>query len=430
MKTLFIDCGMGASGDMLTAALLELIPDREAFIKRMNSIGIPGVEVKMESCVKCGITGTHVTVTVNGEEETETLHEHHHSHEHNHDHEHEQHHHDHHDHDHEQHHHDHHDHDHDHEHEHHHHSGIHDIMHIVNELAIPQQVKENVMAVYKLIAEAESKVHGVPVTDIHFHEVGTMDAIADITAVCLLMDMLRPGRIIVSPVHVGSGRVRCAHGVLPVPAPATAHILRGIPIYGGSIEGELCTPTGAALLKHFATAFGDMPVMRTEVIGYGMGAKDFAVANCVRAMLGEIEDERDTVYELSCNIDDMTAEEMGFAAERLFEVGALDVFTAPICMKKGRPGMLLHVLCRDEQRSEIINAIFRHTSTIGIRETKRDRYVLTRRTETVKTQYGEVRRKVSFGYGADRCKYEYEDIARIARENDMSIRDVIDTLNR
>ena len=167
MKTLFIDCGMGASGDMLTAALLELIPDRDAFIKRMNSIGIPGVEVKMESCVKCGITGTHVTVTVNGEEETETLHEHHHGHEHNHDH------------DHEQHHHDHHDHDHDHEHEHHHHSGIHDIMHIVNELAIPQQVKENVMAVYKLIAEAESKVHGVPVTDIHFHEVGTMDAIAD-----------------------------------------------------------------------------------------------------------------------------------------------------------------------------------------------------------------------------------------------------------
>ena len=238
MKTLYLDCNMGAAGDMLSAALLELLPpeERPAFIDELNALGIPGVEFTARPSVKCGITGTHMEVSVNGHTEGE---EHHHEHEH-------------------------HEHEHHHEHGHthgHHHSGMHDIEHIVSgHLNVSEKVKSDVLAVYGLIAQAESHAHGVPVTEIHFHEVGAMDAVADVTAVCLL---------------------------LPVPAPATAHILTGVPIYGGEIEGELCTPTGAALLKHFATKFGGMPIMTLLQVGYGMGSKDFEAANCVRAMLGE-----------------------------------------------------------------------------------------------------------------------------------------------
>ncbi len=293
------------------------------------------------------------------------------------------------------------------------------------------------MNVYSLIAEAESSAHGVTVDQIHFHEVGTMDAVADITAVCLLMNEIAPDQVVASPVHVGSGQVRCAHGILPVPAPATAFILRGIPSYGGEVKGELCTPTGAALLKYFVDRFGDMPVMSVQAIGYGMGTKDFTTINCVRAMLGETAGEdrpagepapaqsgsdapRD-VAELSCNVDDMTGEEIGFAAEKLFEGGALDVFTIPIGMKKGRPGTLIRVLCRQQDKEDIIRLLFRHTSTIGIRETLIRRYVLDRKVETVDTQYGPVRRKMSTGYGVTRVKYEHEDLARIAAEQGISL---------
>ena len=252
MKTIYLDCGMGAAGDMLTAALLELLTDdqRSEFMERINSLGIPGVRFETRPSVKCGITGTHVSVLVDGTEESEEMfmhhhHDHEHDHKHAHDHEHG------HDHDHDFGH----DHDHGHDHSHtHSHSGLHDIEHIVRgHLDLPENVKDDVMAVYSLIGEAESHVHGVDMDQIHFHEVGTMDAVADVTAVCLLMDILSPQQVICSPVHVGSGKVRCAHGLLPVPAPATAYILRDVPIYGGRIQGELCTPTGAALLRHFVT---------------------------------------------------------------------------------------------------------------------------------------------------------------------------------
>ena len=449
MKTIYIDCSMGAAGDMLTAALIELLPDQDKFLDKLNSLNIPGVRYEKEPSVKCGITGTHMSVKINGQEEDEYYehhshdhdhghshdHEHPHDHEHSHDHEHE-HHHDHdHEHDHEhphnhEHSHDHehphnHEHSHDHEHGHsHHHSGLHDIEHILSHTNIPERVKEDVLSVYKLIGEAESDAHGVPVDQIHFHEVGTMDAIADITAVCMLMNELSPDQVVVSPVHVGSGQVKCAHGVLPVPAPATAFILRDVPIYGGKIKGELCTPTGAALLKHFATKFGDMPVMKTEAIGYGMGKKDFEAANCVRVMMGQTEDKADTVYELSCNVDDMTAEEISFAMDRLFEAGAIEVYTTAIGMKKSRPGILIKAMCRENNREKIAETMFKHTSTIGIRESKADRYVLKRSISELDTPYGKVRVKNSEGYGVKRAKYEYEDLSRIAREKGMSIDEV------
>lgn len=401
MRTLYLDCGMGAAGDMLTAALLELIPDRKAFLDELNSLGIPGVTVTSGDSVKCGICGTHITVRVNGEEESEEMHGHSHGHSHEHSH----------------------------EHEHtHHHSGMHEIEHITESLPVSDKVKKDIMSVYSLIAEAESHAHGVPVTEIHFHEVGTMDAVADVTAVCMLMERLSPDRVVVSPVHVGSGHVKCAHGILPVPAPAAAYILRDVPIYGGGIKGELCTPTGAALLKYFATEFGDMPVMKTSAIGYGMGKKDFPAANCVRALFGETGDGGDTVVELFCNLDDMTAEAVAFAEERLFEAGALDVYTVPVQMKKSRPGILLAVMCGEKDRDEILALIFRHTTTLGVRESISRRHTLSRTCETLATEFGDVRKKVSCGYGTAKEKYEYEDLARIARERNMSIAEVTELI--
>ena len=301
---------------------------------------------------------------------------------------------------------------------------MHDIEHIVHSLPVSDKVKQDILAVYGLIAEAESCAHGVPVSEIHFHEVGTMDAVADVAAVCLLMDRIAPDQAIASPVHVGSGQVKCAHGVLPVPAPATAYILRDVPIYGGGIKGELCTPTGAALLKHFVTRFGDMPVMKTGAIGYGMGKKDFPAANCVRVLLGETENAGDTITELSCNVDDMTGEAVGFAMDALFAAGALEVYTVPIGMKKSRPGTLLCVMCRESDKEEMVKQIFKHTTTIGIRENVYKRYTLERSVETVQTRYGEIRKKISRGYGVTREKYEYEDLARAAREHDISVSQV------
>ena len=206
MKTLYLDCAMGAAGDMLTAALLELMPDREEALAELNAIGIPDVVYGCESVLRCGIRGTHMSVKIHGVEESETMHDHHHDHDHDHAHHH------------------------DHAHGHHHHTGLHGIAHIVEDhLNLPEAVKEDVLAVYGMIAEAESHAHGVPVTDIHFHEVGTMDALADISAVCLLLHKLAPEQILASPVCMGSGQVRCAHGILPVPPPPRPTCCRASP---------------------------------------------------------------------------------------------------------------------------------------------------------------------------------------------------------
>lgn len=423
MRTLYVECNMGAAGDMLAAALLELHPDREDFLHRLNSLGLSGVQVTAREAVKCGITGTHVEVTVHGQEEHSHDIAHGHTHTH-HTHEHPQghlHSHDGHSHSHT---HGHHDHEGGHS---HHHAGMKDIEHIISHLDLPEEVRADVLAVYGLIAQAESRAHGVPVNQIHFHEVGTMDAVADITAVCMLIHELKLDQVICSPIHVGSGQVRCAHGILPVPAPATADILREVPTYGGQVQGELCTPTGAALLKHFAQAFGPAPVMKVKQIGYGMGTKDFESMNGVRVMLGDTQEgTEEQIAELSCNVDDMTPEAVAFAAETLLEAGALDVFTTPIGMKKSRPGILLTCLCRLEDREKLIGLLFAHTTTLGVRETLCGRYTLRRETGRIDTQYGPVSIKRSQGWGVTREKAEYGDLARIAREQGLSLEKVKD----
>lgn len=299
-----------------------------------------------------------------------------------------------------------------------------DIEECIRGLDLSPAVREHVLAVYRLIAEAESHVHGVPVTEIHFHEVGTMDAVADVAGVCMLMEELAPEAVIASPVCTGFGQVRCAHGVLPVPAPAAAWLLRGIPVYGGSIEGELCTPTGAALLRHFVTEFAAMPVMSVQRIGYGMGRKDFPSANCVRAMLGESSQPMEDILELRCNLDDMTPESMGFVTEQLMQEGALDVYIVPVQMKKNRPGWVLNCMCRQEDKERFLELIFRHTTTLGIREYICRRYGLKRETVKKETPWGSVRVKRSCGYGVSREKTEYEDLARIARERGLTLEQV------
>lgn len=417
MKTLYLECAMGAAGDMLMAALLELIPNKQAFLDKMNALGIPGVQVEAEKAIKCGITGTHMKVTVHGqEEESQDAHGHHHEHEHAHEH-------DHHDHEDEHTHHHHHEEDQDHHH-HHHHASLATIEGIINGLAVSDKVKADAKSVYALIADAESQVHGHPVSEIHFHEVGAMDAVADVVGVCLLIEEIRPEKICASPVHTGCGHVHCMHGILPVPAPATALILNGIPTYGGQVQGELCTPTGAALLKHFVSQFGDRPVMTAEAIGYGMGKKDFERANCLRAFLGESEETLEQIVKLECNLDDMTGEDIGFAMDQLLKAGAKDVYTQALGMKKSRPGVLLSVICLPDDADSLAAVMMKHTTTLGIRRQIMSRYFLSRSIETEETPYGPVRFKTASGMGVQRRKAEYEDLIRLAEQHHLSLNDL------
>ena len=421
MKTLYLECGMGAAGDMLTAALIDLFKEPDQIIDKLNRIGIPKVKYVIEDSEKCGIKGMHVRVLVDGIEEApadmdETF-----AHKEMNDHIHDKH-----------------VHDHQPGHPAHHHSSMHDIENIIQGLDVNDNVKKNAVEVYKLIAEAESNVHGKTVDEIHFHEVGSLDAVADVVAVCYLIDGLNPDNIIASPVRVGYGHVHCAHGILPVPAPATALILQKMPVYAGELEGEFCTPTGAALLKHFVKEYGNMPVMSIENTGYGMGSKNFPIANCLRAYIGEnahsdgmYEKDKihDRIIELRCNLDDMAPEDIAYATELLMDEGACDVYTLNIQMKKNRPGIMLCCMCKQNEKEKFAGLIFKHTSTIGIREYECNRYILKRENIVIDTGYGKVQAKKSEGYGTKRIKAEYEDIARIAKETGLPISEVRKKIN-
>ena len=399
MKTLYLECGMGAAGDMLMAALYELLSEgqKKTFLDAMNALGLSGVEVVPVPARTGGIAGTRMKVTVQGHEE----HEHHHGHD-EHDHHH-------------------------HEHEHHHHATPGHIGEVIDGLSLPEEVKKQARSVYDAIAQAEAQAHGCEVGDVHFHEVGALDAVADVAGVCYAMHLLAPDVVCASPVHVGSGTVRCAHGIMPVPAPATANLLRGVPTYGGTVQGELCTPTGAALLKTFVRSFGPMPVMETEQIGYGVGTKEFEQANCVRAFWGEgREGANGEIAELVCNIDDMTPEALSFACARLLGLGALDVYTTPGTMKKGRPGWELTVLCAPEREGEMVRQIFAQTTTNGLRVRRCGKYFLAPGAGQVRTQWGPVGVKLAQGYGVTHVKPEFEDAAALARAHGLPYSAVVE----
>lgn len=407
MKTLYLDCSMGAAGDMMTAALLSLHPDPAAFVRGLNALGLPGVVTRYKLLSKDGLIGAQVSVTVSGEEElpdsaSERHRRHHHHGEED-------------------------------EsgeswHHRHHHRRLPDVELILSALPISRQVRKDALAVYRMIANAESEAHGEPVEQIHFHELGELDAITDVLSVCLLMEALAPERVLASPIEVGGGTVRCAHGELPVPAPATAALLRGLPVSSGAANTELCTPTGAALLRYFVQDFGPQPTLRHKRVGLGLGKKELSRPNVLRASLGEEQQASDRLCELRCNLDDMSGEALGFAQEQLLEAGALDVWTQAIGMKKGRPGVMLCVLCAEEQREELVELVFQHTTTLGVRILPCERCVLNRRVEQRETPLGPVRMKIAEGFGVRREKPEYEDLARIAREKGMRLQEVAEAV--
>lgn len=381
MKLLYMECGMGVAGDMLMAALMGNLNDKSAFLDKLNSLGIPGVEVRYEKAVTHGIEGGRIFVEINGH--TEESH-------------------------------------------HHHHPSYIDVRSLISQLPLDDKVKSDALAVYYSIAEAEAAVHGTSVEQVHFHEVGALDAVADVVGCCMLIHELNVDRIYASSLRVGSGTVRCAHGVLPVPAPATANLLRGIPIFGGEIKGEMCTPTGAALVAHFASEYKDLPQMITESVGYGIGGRDFGVASCVRTFVGKSSSAAD-VTEICCNLDDMTPEAIGYAMEVLFKEGALDVYTIPIGMKKNRSGVLFTCLCDSNDEEKFSELILRHTTTIGVRQKQYRRRILDRELRTVNTSLGNVRVKYCPSYG--KMKPEYDDIVRIAHEKNMTFETVKSTIS-
>lgn len=410
VRTLYIECKMGAAGDMLAAALYELLDEQKKaeFIGQMNAMFGPDIQVCALKKQMAGVLGTHMQVQIFGYEELEhsdrvphSDHDHHSDHTH---------------------------------HNNHNHRSYAAITEQIKTLPLAPEVREHACEIYRLIGEAEAKVHGTSIEQIHFHEVGSLDALADVTAVCLLMSFLAPEQIIVSPIHVGNGTVRCTHGILPVPAPATVELLAGIPFYTGSVDTELCTPTGAAILRHFATGFGAMPTMTLTGTGYGMGTKELPMLNAVRAFLGEAggptagDSDSDRILDISCNLDDMTGEALGYAMEQLLSAGALDVFYTPIQMKKNRPGILLHCFCEPDRQEDFIRLILKHTTTRGVRYQLLDRKKLTSRFETVESFCGPVTRKVSEGYGITKAKYEYEDLKRIAGEQGLSLQELTEFL--
>lgn len=395
MKTLYLECAMGAAGDMLMGALYELYPEKEKFLADMNVL-LPGVVLKAEPVQRQGIAGTHMRVLIHGQEEG---HDHPHDHGHHHHHEH-----------------------------HHEHHSLTDIQAMIDSFSLPEEVRAKAKETYARIAQAESAAHGVDVGEVHFHEVGALDAVVDVTGVCYLLYLLSPEAVCASTVTVGSGTVHTAHGLLPVPAPATARLLTGVPMTAGEIAAELCTPTGAALLRTFAESFGPMPDGTMLGCGHGCGTKDFPRANCLRAFLldtaGTAEGPNDRVTELKANIDDMTGEALGFAMERLLEAGALDVSYTPVYMKKDRPGVLLTCLCRPADADRLAREMLRHTSTFGVRRTDCARYAMTVSVEAVETPYGPIPRKTGTGYGLTKSKPEYAAMAEAAKAKDVPLTEV------
>ncbi|MCF0140877.1 MAG: nickel pincer cofactor biosynthesis protein LarC [Mogibacterium sp.] len=454
MKTIYLDCSRGAAGDMLTAALFGLLPDEEkrAALDEMNAFGIPNTVYRPRKHNKMGIKTIQMTVLIDGEEESEMIYTQKHAAKHSRD-----------------------------------YRTLRDVANIIAKLNASETARINAFKVYALLASAESKAHGVPVGEVHFHEVGSLDAIADIMGFCYLVEKLEAKKIVVSPIGVGCGTVECAHGVLSVPTPATAALLKGVPICNTNRKGEMCTPTGAAIIRFFANEYGKAPAMEVKSIAYSSGKRDYDWPNIVRALIGETEDpvveeepvaveepvaeepapeavaavaavetpeaenpeveaeteepeetapETETaeeapagiienIFEYSCNLDDMTAEAIGFAIERLFDAGALDVYTTPIGMKKSRLGIMVSALCREEEREAIRDTFFRHTTTLGLREQEIKRYALERRIEYRSTPFGDVRLKKAEGFGVSKEKFEYEDIAAIAKKTGLGLDEVV-----
>jgi len=379
MKIAYFDCFSGISGNMILGALLDAGLELSALEEALSGLGVSGYRIVARKVRKRHITGTLVEVEIR-EKGVER------------------------------------------------HLG--DVLDIIERSDLPEDIKGNCRSIFTRLAEAEARVHGLGVDDIHFHEVGALDAIVDVVGSVAGLRLLGVERVYASPVHVGHGTVECAHGLLPVPAPATLELLRGVPIYGRDVGAELVTPTGAAILTTLAQGFGAAPSIRVERVGYGAGSRDLPFPNLLRVSIGPTaegmgEYEEDIVTLIETNIDDMNPQLYEHVMGRLFAAGALDVFLTPIQMKRGRPGIQFSVLVGEEHLADVLDVLFTETTTIGVRACPMRRWKLARERVVVETRYGPVWVKVARrGKAVLNVAPEYRDCQRIASERGVPLKEV------
>ncbi len=393
-RILYFDCRSGISGDMTVGALLDLGINREALLEQLDHLDLEGASIQIDKKSTFGITATDFKVAMSDSETPQSR------------------------------------------------RTFSDIKQLIDSSGLESQVKQLSKQIFQSIAEAESKVHGVTIEEIHFHEVGAIDSIVDIVGTSICLSLLKVDGIFASPLHLGRGFVECDHGTLPVPAPATVEILRGVPVYSTGIEGELVTPTGAAIIKNVAQDFINLPPMVVETIGYGQGKKDYGIPNLLRVFLGRVSDTEHVVSDingmsigqeeiilLETNIDDLSPEIYSYLLPKLLERGALDVFLTNIIMKKGRPGVMLSVLCNKDCKTELEELIFTETTTLGIRSQTLQRQYLERKIVTLDSRFGRIRVKAAYK-GEERVwvKPEYEECKKLAEEHGLPLHEVYEQL--
>jgi len=383
MKVLYYDCFSGISGDMNLGAMIDLGIDLSFLRGELGKLNLRGWDLYAEKAQRHGITGTKVTVN-------QTVHEHAHRH-------------------------------------------LSDIEKIIQGSSLAEDVKQLSMKIFMKIATAEAAVHGINIEEVHFHEVGAIDSIIDITGAAICFTALKVGAVYVSEVELGSGFVKCDHGMLPVPAPATAEIIKGLPVRTGGVDFEATTPTGAAILSALGTEFGTVPHMKIEKTAYGIGHKDHpSIPNLLRVYLGEISEKKDTGHKailMESNIDDMNPEFYDHISERLFKAGASDVYCSQIIMKKGRPGVILNVIAEQGLEEIVKEIIFTESTTLGIRTFDFRKDTLAREFGKLNTEYGEVTVKRSFFKGKEvSVKPEYEECRKIASERNIPVKEVYNNI--
>ncbi len=380
-RTLYLDCFAGASGDMFIGALIDCGLDFDLLKSELEKLKVTGYELSLTRVDRSGISASKFDVHLHGH--------------------------------------------------HHHHRALSEIKQMIASSSFSDRIKGRAQKIFQRIGEAEAKIHNIPVESVHFHEVGAIDSIVDVVGACIGLDTLNIEKIFSSALHVGSGTFQCAHGTYPVPGPATAELLRGVPIYSKEIEGELVTPTGAAIISTMASGYGPMPMMKIERIGYGAGTRTYPkFPNVLRAVIGELEEDADhtptTINVIEANIDDLSPQVFGHLMEKVLAAGALDIFYTPVQMKKNRPGVLLTLLCKPEDRERMCEIVFRETTTLGVRYRNEQREILKREFATVETPYGRIRIKVSRAKDGRVMNYspEFEDCRAAAEMHNVGLRDV------
>lgn len=385
MKILYYDCFAGISGDMNLGAMIDLGIDKDFLISELAKLNLSGYTIEVSRDKRHHIEGTRVTVILTDKDEKLP------------------------------------------------HRNLKDIEQIIDSSTFNKKVKATSKIMFQKLAEAESKIHGMPIEKIHFHEIGAVDSIVDIVGAAVCFDSLKIDKVICSPVELGGGFVKCKHGTLPIPAPATIEILKGVPVKTGTVHSETTTPTGAAILATLVNEFTDKTDFTIKKIGYGIGSKEMDIPNILRVCLGEsFEDssygtdvEKETAIVIECNIDDMNPELYEHVMISLFNKGAFDTYLSSIIMKKSRPGIILSVLCNPSKEKEIIKTLFKETTTLGVRKYNVDKFNLKRKFKKIKTRFGEVTVKTAY-YNDKiiRAKPEYEECKRIAREKNVSIQEI------